>query len=120
MNHRLLYLVALIACTAVPQPALAGKVQCAIDPRTDAHQCIAPSELRETDGIRWAPLYAGGPKGVSRTAFTAHANCRTQVLHLKDRFGVSFGGGDFSDTPMAKQLGGLLCNTALPTRKTKG
>jgi hypothetical protein len=99
--------------------AQAASVSCAVNSRTDAHQCIAPSELRETDGIRWAPLYSGGPKGVTKSAYTAHANCRTRVLHLKDKSGVSFAGGDFSETEMSQQLGALLCNTPLPAAKKK-
>lgn len=111
-----------LACVALCALAVESKavpLQCAIDQRTDAHQCIDPSQLRETDGIRWAPLYTGGPKTVRATNFTAHANCRTRVLHLKDRDGVSFGGGNFADTDMALQMGGLLCDTPLLAKKKK-
>jgi hypothetical protein len=92
-------------------------LECAIDKRTDAHQCFAPSELREVDGIRFAPLYAGGPKGLTRTSYSVHANCRTEVLHLKDRQGVSFGGGSFADTDMSRQMGRAICDASVPAPK---
>jgi hypothetical protein len=112
-------LLTVLLAAAAPMAAHARSVKCAIDPITEAHQCIDPLELRETDGIRWAPLYSGGPKDIDRTTFTVHANCRTTVLHLKDRQGVSFGGGRFHDTAMSKQLGALLCDTPLPAPKRK-
>jgi hypothetical protein len=97
-------------------------VQCAVDQRTEAHQCIALSELRESQGIRSAPLYSGGPKEINRTPYTVAVNCDTKVLHLKDRQGVSFGGGSFgadAPTKMVRDLGALICNAQVRGTKTK-
>lgn len=58
-------------------------------------------------------------KGVLRTTYTAHANCTRRVLHLKDKLGVSFGGGGFSSTDLSRQLGAILCETPLPAAKKK-
>lgn len=107
------------ACSPLATYAGGGELSCAVEKRTDAHQCIDPLELRETDGIRWAPLYRGGPNSIRKTSMTAHANCGTQVLHLKDRDGVSFAGGRFYETDMARQLGGILCQTELPKQRQK-
>lgn len=102
-------LITMAAALAAAQPTLGYDLRCAVDARTDAHQCIRVSEVRERDGIVTAPLYAGGPQRVRPTGFAAAANCRTQVLHLKDADGVTFGGGRFSDSAMAGQLGRALC-----------
>jgi len=101
-----------------PLAASAGDLRCGVDPRTDAHQCFKQTELREVDGIRFAPLYSGGPKSVDRTNFTVHANCATRVLHLKDRKGVSFAGGSFDSTELSRSLGNEVCSAGLrPSQK---
>lgn len=110
----------LLAAAATCHGAVhATELQCAIDPASDAHQCIAPAELKETDGVRWAPLYRGGPNALRKSSLTAHANCRSRVLHLKDPDGVSIATGRFSDTAMSRQMGALLCDTPLPSPKKK-
>lgn len=99
--------------------AAAIPLECAINERTDAHQCVAPSEIREINGIRVAPLYVGGPNKLRKTTFTAHANCSTKVLHLKDSDGVSFGGGHFNQTEMTQQLSRVLCAAVAAVPKKK-
>lgn len=95
-------------------PAAAGNnVLCAIDKNTDARKCIDPTEVRERDGIRFAPLYTGGPNRVRKTNFTVHANCTQKILHIKDMDGVSFGGGFFSATPTSAALGKSLCEAVI-------
>ena len=115
-----LSLVAL-GCLA-PMAASAVQVRCAEDPRTNGRQCVPLSQVVERDGIRVAPLYQGGPAGVSKTDFTVHVNCSSQVLHLKDRQGVSFAGGTFSDSRMVRDLGFIVCDAPLakPSRKASG
>lgn len=95
-------------------------LECAEDRRTNAHFCFAPSELKEVDGIRTAPLYKGGPKEVVATPFTIAANCATSVLHLKDRQGVSFAGsGPGQGTEHSRQLRQIVCTAEVPARRKK-
>ncbi len=54
-------------------------------------------------------MYTGGPNGVKKTQFTIHVNCKTDVVHLKDRAGVSFAGGYSSQTPAVRALYGWMC-----------
>jgi hypothetical protein len=116
MKHQLI--AAALWLTAIN--AAAVPVQCAEDKRTNAMFCIAPSELREANGIRSAPLFTGGPNGVERSDFTVATNCATGVLHLKDRRGVSFGGSSVGDdTQQSRDLRRLVCDTPLPTPKKK-
>ena len=77
---------------------------CYTDPRTDAMQCIDTKRVRERDGIRMTPLYTGGPNNVEATSFSVHVNCKTNVLHLKDRNGVSFAGSSGSETRATRAL----------------
>lgn len=90
-------------------PAIAVEVQCYENPATNAMQCVAPSQVREKNGIRFAPLYSGGPNRIKETGFTIHVNCTTGVAHLKDRDGVSFAGGSGNETPAIRQLRSIVC-----------
>ena len=105
---------ALAILLAAPTLAIAGNdTLCGRDPRTDAMICVRSGELRETDGIRHAPLWKGGPQGVRKTPYFVHFNCSTNVVHLKDRDGVSFGGGQSTDTEQLKQLTSSACSETL-------
>lgn len=96
--------------------AAGRSLHCGQDSATDAVSCFDPRELQETNGIRHAPLYQGGPKGARKQSFSIHVNCASQVVHLKDRDGVSFGGGRSSDTEMLRQLTSAICSSPLPSR----
>lgn len=96
--------------------AHAGDLMCAEDQATQRRHCYAPSELRETDGIRSARYYSGGPKSVRATPYTIAINCQTLVTHLKDRDGVSFAGGQALTPPM-RALRDSICAETLRRRK---
>lgn len=116
MNARLSALLFLLGASA----AHAIPIECAEDKRTEGLFCFAPSEIRESGGIRTAPFYMGGPKQVDRTPYTIAANCATGVLHLKDKRGVSFGGaGPGEGTPQSRELRRLFCAASLPAPKKK-
>lgn len=100
-------------------PALAVALQCSENKVTNAMQCVAPSEVRATsiENVRFAPLYMGGPNNVRKTAFTVHTNCKTGVTHLKDRDGVSFGGGDGNETQAVRELRAIVCEAPVKAKK---
>ena len=98
------------AIAAFAGGAGAVEVRCAENKTTNAMQCVGPSEVREdARGVRYAPLYTGGPNQIRKTTFTIHTNCKTGITHLKDRDGVSFAGGDGSETPALRDLRAVLC-----------
>jgi hypothetical protein len=72
-------------------------------------QCIDEAAVRERQGIRSSALYTGGLNNVRDTGFTVHVNCSTERVHIKDRDGVSFAGGDGSETPALRELRKLIC-----------
>lgn len=90
-------------------PVTAAQLLCYSDPRTDATQCFDPKQVREKDGIRYTDYYAGGPKSIDKTSFTIHVNCSTNVIHMKDRKGVSFAGGSGSATEASRSLRTWIC-----------
>lgn len=93
--------------------AQAADLRCYQDPRTDAMSCVDIKAVKESDGIRYASLYTGGPKQVDDTGFTLATNCGTGVTHLKDRKGVSFGGGNGNETPAIIDLRKIMCGAAV-------
>lgn len=96
----------------------AVQVTCYTDPKTDAATCYTPSRVTENNGIRTAPLSKGGPNGVRPTGFTIAVNCATQVVHLKDRDGVSFaGGGPGEGTRAMRALRDWICQEPLKPKK---
>lgn len=99
--------------------ASANDLICGANPATDAYTCVRLSELREGGDVRSAPMYSGGPINVDRTGFTVHVNCRTDMVELRDRNGVKFGGGHSSSTPQLYQLGARVCTATLPARRSK-
>lgn len=76
---------------------------------TNAFTCFDDKAVREKNGVRWAPLYSGGPSGVRATGFTIHSNCSTGVTHLKDGDGVSFAAGTGHETKNVRALRTWLC-----------
>lgn len=100
-------LVTALSCAA--PAAMAQKLSCYEDPRTNAKTCYSTALLRETNGIRHSPLYTGGPNGVRETGMSIHVNCATRVVHLKDRDGVSFAGGKGNETPVVSNLSRWMC-----------
>ena len=99
-----------LICTT---PAQAADLSCYADPRTAATQCLDLKQVREEDGIRFARLYVGGPKGVRLTNYYLHSNCATGVTHLKDQDGVSFAGGGGNETPAIVRLRNILCGASV-------
>lgn len=100
--------------------ARAASVTCAEDPTTNGYFCFNEKELRFENGIRTAPLYTGGPKGVTKSPYFIAANCESGVLHLKDRQGVSFGGaGPGEGTPQSRQLRQYVCGASISGSKKK-
>ena len=93
--------------------ASAVQLACYEDPRTNAHQCVAPSQVYEKDGIRFSFLYTGGPNQITKTSFSVHVNCGTNVFHLKDRDGVSFAGGSGSETKASQSLRNSICSAKI-------
>lgn len=91
-------------------PAFSVPLSCYQDPRTDAVQCIDAKNVSEVSGIRSAALWTGGPKNITKTAYTIAVNCSTNVVHLKDKQGVSFAGGSGSDTPASRSLRDMVCS----------
>lgn len=105
MKKIVIAIAALQACGILSAAALT----CYEEPRTNAYQCFDKKQVREKDGIRSATLYTGGPNGVDKTSFTINVNCGTQIVHLKDRQGVSFAGGYGSETEALKSLRTWIC-----------
>lgn len=102
--------LAIAAIVFTSQNVFAGSIACYENPRTNAYQCFDEKQVREKDGIRIASLYTGGPNGVEKTNFTINVNCKTEVVHLKDRYGVSFAGGYGSETPALRTLRQWICD----------
>ena len=98
----------------------AASLTCAENPATNGYFCFNEKELRIEAGIRTAPLYTGGPKGVTRSPYFIAANCDTGVMHLKDKQGVSFGGaGPSEGTTQSRQLRTFVCEASLGGPKKK-
>ncbi len=93
---------------ALPVLGHAGPA-CYADPRTDAYTCYDKGGVTEKTGIRYSRMWRGGPNGVELTTFQFAVNCNSGVMHLKDRQGVSFGGGRRGDTPVATQIIDWIC-----------
>lgn len=93
-----------------------AKPSCYSDPRTSAYTCYDQGGVTEKEGIRYSKMWRGGPDGVELTTYRFAVNCSTGVMHLKDRQGVSFGGGKRGDAPAATKLIDWIC--AEPLAKT--
>ena len=107
-------------CMVLSPQAPAAPLSCTEDARTNAYFCFASTEIRESGGIRAAPLYTGGPNAVRRSRYTIAANCATGVMHLKDRDGVSFAGvGPGQGTEHSIGLLRDFCAAPLPGSKKK-
>lgn len=109
MSKTLAFFMALGSAAA----AFAAPVSCYENEVTNARQCYETNNVREKNGIRFSPLYTGGPNGVTKTSFTIHVNCKTNVVHLKDRDGVSFAGGDGNETDALRHLRRWICQEKL-------
>ena len=97
-------------CLVISASAGAVNLGCYRNPITDAVQCIDENNVRERQGIRSSALYSGGPNNVRDTGFTINVNCSTERIHIKDRDGVSFAGGDGSETAALRELRRLVCS----------
>lgn len=94
---------------AVGSAAKSVPLQCYQNPKTDAVQCVNDKRVTERDGIRIAQLWTGGPDNIRETNFRLFVNCSTGVVHLKDRDGVSFAGGNGRETPAIIELKSIVC-----------
>ncbi len=117
---RLAASIAFVTSAFLSHESIAASLNCAEDPATNGHFCFNPKEIRIESGIRTAPLYIGGPKGVDRSPYLVAANCDTGVMHLKDKQGVSFGGaGPGQGTTQSRQLRRLVCEASVNAPKKK-
>lgn len=114
MKYLLLLMSKFASTTALCRP-----VTCYEDPVTNAQQCIDTTQVYEKNGVRSTALYVGGPNSISKTDFTVHVNCSTQVTHLKDRRGVSFAGGDGNKTVAIRNIRAWACQATPQILKTK-
>lgn len=101
-------LVAILSLSA--QAKQKPDIRCARDLATDAFKCVDLHQIKESNGLRVARLYTGGPLEVKDSGYLVAVNCQTQVMHLKDRQGVSFGGGSFNSTQVSKDLSAIMCH----------
>lgn len=112
--------VVLAVLAAAPFAAKAVPLDCAEDKATQGLFCFAATELKESNGIRSAPLWTGGPARITKSAFTLAANCGTGVLHIKDSDGVSFaGGGPGEGTVQSRELRRMVCGATPEASKKK-
>lgn len=103
-------LVAALHATAFAKPI------CYENKDTNAYTCYESTSVKEAaNHIRFAKMLQGGPLGVEPTGYLIAANCETGMVHLKDKQGVSFGGGHRSSTYVLDHLVGSLCTE--PIRK---
>lgn len=98
-------------------PVAADNLSCHENKATNAHTCFSTTRLREVDGIRQAPLFTGGPNRLRDTGFSIHVNCRSGVVHLKDRDGVSFAGGTGNETEAITSMKQWMCAANLAKKK---
>lgn len=104
--------------SAISSPAArAEDLKCYVNKLTDAHTCFDASSVRESNGIRRASLYTGGPDSVRKTSFSVHANCESGVVHLKDADGVSFAGGQGNETDAVFSLRSSICSNKIKIKK---
>ena len=96
-----------------------AELSCYEDPKTNARQCFNEKRVAEINGIRITDLYTGGPNSVDKTGFTLHVNCASQVVHIKDRQGVSFAGGNGSETKAIRNLRTWICEAKPVKAKSK-
>lgn len=92
---------------------------CYEDSRSNALTCYEESSVTEVNGIRYADMLTGGPKGVRRNGYQFAVNCSTGVMHLKDRQGVSFAGGHRDSTELSRKMVGWICSERMKTSKKK-
>jgi hypothetical protein len=97
-------------------PAIAGNWYCHTNKVTDAKTCYANVKERG-DGIRTADMATGGPAGVTPNGHSFAINCATGYVHLKDREGVSYGGGDRKSTPALDSIVGWICSADVKKKK---
>jgi hypothetical protein len=113
MRARAFVVVAAVAAV----PAWAGKpVRCYEAPGTMQQTCVDPTEVRVNGDLRAAPVYSGGPRGVSATGHTLVVNCAKKFATLQDRKGVNFAGAGTAETPAMRALTPLLCDAPKPKR----
>lgn len=117
MNLKTVFLV-IGFCGATASHAEKPVMECHTNTRTDELHCINIVKVIESDSIRYTELYQGGPGGLRNTGFIVAANCKTGVVHLKDKTLVTFAGGYGSETPLLKKLKEITCS-AVPKQLKK-
>lgn len=104
MNKHLTAIAFSLAAThAIAKPA------CYENPNTNAYTCYDSGNVSEADGIRYSKMFEGGPLGIKATGFAFAVNCSNGMVHLKDRQGVTFGGGHKSATPAIEAIATWIC-----------
>jgi hypothetical protein len=101
-----------IILTLSAATAFAGDLTCYENPSTNAHSCFESNNVREKAGIRYAPMFSGGPNRIRPTPYSLHVNCATGVAHLKDADGVSFAGAA-QGGPALQTLRNAICKAPL-------
>lgn len=104
MNKRLVAIASIMATTHA-----IGKPACYENPNTNAYTCYDSGNVSEADGIRYSKMFTGGPLGIQPTGFAFAVNCSNGMVHLKDKQGVSFGGGHKSATPAMEAIATWIC-----------
>ena len=109
MEHKLCF-CALALCASSFAFAAKPVMECHTNQQTDELHCIDIVSVIESDLVRYAGLYQGGPGGIHKTSFIVATNCKTGVTHLKDKNLVSFAGGYGAETPLLKKLREIMCS----------
>lgn len=109
---------AILVAAIVTAPAVAAKTfrHCYTEEGTNKATCIDEDAIAVNGDIRSAPVWQGGPKGVTKTPYFLVSDCKKRISTLQDRQGVNFAGGRNNTTPAIESLSGSLC-TLTPARK---
>lgn len=81
--------------------------------------CIDAAAVTINGNVRAAPMYSGGPKGVTKASSIMLVDCDRQVMTLQDRRGVNFAGGDVASSRVSRALGAWICAAPTPKRDPK-
>jgi hypothetical protein len=84
---------------------------CHETPGTNAATCIDEDAIRVNGEVRAAPIWRGGPNGVSKTPYVLVTNCAKGITTAQDSDGVNFGGAMTAEMP-ASFLANTMCNAS--------
>lgn len=109
-------LIAVLAIAFTASATARTFTHCYTEPATNKATCIDDAAVVANGDIRAAPIWQGGPKGVSKTPYFLVSDCKKRISTLQDKQGVNFAGGRNNTTPAIESLAGSLC-TITPSRK---